>query len=677
MSRRFVALAGFAFAAACGPSSSLDAGVDARATPDAAESAVDRDTTDDTAPVEDVSRPDTVALDEAAPDERAPDVIEPDEAALDATPPPPDVTEQDATVEPDAFDAAPLDAGRLDAQLADVSRTDAPLVDAPVDSPTDAAPTGPRSRYFPEGWRPLHAGGTADAMGRALPDFSYAGYHLGAEPPPCGAGRVVATVPASNGDGRTNATRAIQSAIDAACTMGGGVVSIPAGTYRITFPEASPSTNPAITVGCRNLVLRGAGKSATRLWLDDPTNARDRAVIRFRGGGSLYDNASTRTYALAADTTGPSATLELASVAGLTVGTYIAVRQDNTDAFRTAHRMSSFWPASGFPGIAYGRRITAITGTRVTLDAPAHYPLQRANNARVYAAGALIDEVGIESLSLGMTANTTSAISEPASDGAYSGPAGTAAYQVHASRALEFDRTRDGWVCDVGSFAPTGNPATVHLLSLGISLSQHTFRITVRDTDLANPQYRGDGGNGYLYVFHGNDALVHDSSATRARHGCIVNNSSSGMVFLRDTVDSSRYSDDSHRFLAHANLYDNVTLRGGWLQAVNRGSTSGGAGVTATQHVFWNTRVAQNHASARGCAVESAQWGYGYLLGSTATSGSTARLCPMSYSNSEWAALDQGAPTDVTESEGTALFPASLYEAQLALRCAREGIPCR
>ncbi len=229
----------------------------------------------------------------------------------------------------------------------------------------------------------------------------------------------------------------------------------------------------------------------------------------------------------------------------------------------------------------------------------------------------------------------------------------------------------------MGSFRPTGNATNVHVLSLGMQLAPHAFRVTVRDTELAFPQYRGDGGNGYLFSILGNDALLRDSRAEHARHGFIVNNGSSGVVFLRNTVTDSRYSDDSHRFLAHANLYDNVRLDRAWLQAVNRGSTSGGAGFTATQHVYWNTRVRANHATARGCAIESAQWGYGYLLGSVAETGATARLCPTSYSNSEWAALDQGSPADETESEGRELFPASLYEAQLALRCARERIACR
>ncbi|WP_236607782.1 hypothetical protein [Sandaracinus amylolyticus] len=172
--------------------------------------------------------------------------------------------------------------------------------------------------------------------------------------------------------------------------------------------------------------------------------------------------------------------------------------------------------------------------------------------------------------------------------------------------------------------------------------------------------------------------LIVDSSAEHARHGFIVNQAASGNVLLRARVIDSRYSDDAHRFLANANLYDGVELDRGWLQAVNRGTTSTGAGFTATQHVFWRTRVIANHASSDGCAVESAQWGLGYLIGSSAADGADARLCPESFSNRTWAALDQGDPEDFVEGEGMGetLHPVSLFAEQLALRCAREGREC-
>jgi hypothetical protein len=141
---------------------------------------------------------------------------------------------------------------------------------------------------------------------------------------------------------------------------------------------------------------------------------------------------------------------------------------------------------------------------------------------------------------------------------------------------------------------------------------------------------------------------------------------------------TSRLSDDAHRFLSQANLYDSLELDRAWLQAVNRGSTSSGAGFTATSHVFWNTHVIQNHTSAKGCAIETAQWSWGYVIGTRAETGQSANICTATVTNSTWAALDQGDPVDFTEGEGegATLYPPSLYDAQRARRCAAEGIAC-
>jgi hypothetical protein len=216
------------------------------------------------------------------------------------------------------------------------------------------------------------------------------------------------------------------------------------------------------------------------------------------------------------------------------------------------------------------------------------------------------------------------------------------------------------------------------VLSNGIFLGMSSFRITVENCDLGRAQYRGGGGNGYLFHVQGNDNLFVNDTATNARHGFIFNQAVSGNVFYGGKLVSSRLSDDSHRFLAHANLYEGIELNDAWLQAVNRGTTSTGGGFTATEHVFWNLRVSKNHGSAQGCAVESAQFGWGYAVGSRADAGQQAKLCADSFSNNYWAGLDLGTPDDFMEGagEGATLYPQSLYRHQLAKRCERQSLAC-
>lgn len=71
------------------------------------------------------------------------------------------------------------------------------------------------------------------------------------------------------GDGVANDTAAIQGAIDAASTAGGGVVHVPAGTYRIAT-YGGKGGGVALTLKS-NVVLRGAGQGVTTLDLRPPS----------------------------------------------------------------------------------------------------------------------------------------------------------------------------------------------------------------------------------------------------------------------------------------------------------------------------------------------------------------------------------------------------------------------
>jgi hypothetical protein len=540
-----------------------------------------------------------------------------------------------------------------------------------------------RSALVPRGWRPVHAGGAPDDDGRYLPDFSYGGYRRGDVRPPYGQGQATITVDAALGDGQADATAAIQQALDAVCDQGGGVVQLPGGTFLLRLPDASAPA--ALLMRCSQLVLRGAGSDRTRLLFDDARRVRNRAVIAMTSSGSFLGNDATTSYPLTEDAPLPTTRLTVASTAGLAAGDLVVVRNDVTDAFRAEHRMdqatageAGLWPTAQFAGLFYPRQLVALDATHVELDGPTHYELLQRDAARLYKITGFNAEMGIESLALGMVENKqTPERTEPDSDDDYT-VTGTFGYEVHNSRAIDLNRVHDVWVYDVKSFQPDGNASGAHVLSTGILVQPSAFRVTVEKVELGRAQYRGGGGNGYLFHVQGNDALFVDSVATQARHGFIMNQSTSGNVFRRVTIVESRLTDDAHRFLSHANLYDLVTLDSGCISAVNRGTTSGGGGFTATQHVIWNVKVQRNHPTADGCAVESAQWGHGYLIGSSAVEGQQAKLCPMSFTNGYWASLDQGDPADLVEGEamGATLFPSSLYEAQRALRCQREQLTC-
>src|SRR5262249_48900960 len=121
--------------------------------------------------------------------------------------------------EPDAK-SEPEGEGELDAgnDASETSSTTAPP------TPLPACPTGRWcSALYPPTWTPTAA---PDAKGRFLHDFSYAGYRYGEPPPssPKGATYDVVLSYGADSTGQTDATSAIQAAINAASSAGGGVV---------------------------------------------------------------------------------------------------------------------------------------------------------------------------------------------------------------------------------------------------------------------------------------------------------------------------------------------------------------------------------------------------------------------------------------------------------------------
>src|SRR5688572_18882103 len=133
-----------------------------------------------------------------------------------------------------------------------------------------------RSAFYPANWTP----GFIDSQGRFLHDWSFAGYHAGekalpATPP--GATYNVLTYGADP-SGVADSTAAIQQAIDAAGAAGGGVVYLPAGTFRVKPPAGAVG---ALYIGKSGIVLRGAGATQTFLF-NDETVMRDKRIILIR-----------------------------------------------------------------------------------------------------------------------------------------------------------------------------------------------------------------------------------------------------------------------------------------------------------------------------------------------------------------------------------------------------------
>jgi hypothetical protein len=531
-----------------------------------------------------------------------------------------------------------------------------------------------RSALYPDGWLPPADGTASFETDKLIQDFSYAGYRMGEAPVPDVAGPVYdVTQPPYGADasGATDATTAIQTAINAAQSAGGGVVCLPAGLYRVS-PQGSAAY--ALRMNASGVVLRGAGVGQSFL-LNTSTNMRGKAVIALEGASSasLYAVGAGST-TLRSDLLGPAHVLPVSSTSGFAVGQWVVVRADCTDAWISEHGEPGWLGYGGsLRGPAYFRRVVAVDGAAgtLTVDAPTRYALKTRDNARVVRLGTSpVAEVGLEDFSIGNVQHPGTGWGEED----YENPA-KAAYDTHASYLVRATRIRDAWIRRVETFQAAGNTFTCHLLSNGILLSDCS-RVTVSEVHMQRPQYGGGGGNGYMYrLQNACDALVVQCRSTFARHGFVLSHmGSSGNVFHRcvDSVTGRQTGDtgsqttsgsgsDHHMHFSHSNLIDAGTGDSSWWEARYRPyGTAPLHDLTSAHTVFWNM---QGTGSGVSYVVRTEQSRYGYAIG---TRGSRSGVDRPTYGGTKCN------PSDHVEGvgQGDTLEPFSLYEDQLARRLA-------
>jgi len=513
-----------------------------------------------------------------------------------------------------------------------------------------------RSSLYPEDWTP----GYKDSQGRFLHDFSYAGYRSGqAEIPLAPAGSVVDATKRPYGADKTggiDATAAIQYAIDTVGAAGGGIVYLPAGTYKLSPP---PGSNCALRIQHSSVVLRGAGPGETFL-LNNGTYMRSKSVIVVRPiSGSWHSPLAGTAVDITRDVDYPTHVIAVADAARFQAGDWVVLRTDCTDNFIDEHGMTGLWN-SGLKGITFYRRVTAVDpgSNSISVDIPTRYYLKTRDNARVYKIAPHLEDIGIEYLSIGMRENPTGGLG----DSDYSTP-GTAAYEVHNSHFIEFYHVANGWIQDIHTYRPSVNTNNWHTLSNIILLNQ-SHNVTVRNCIVGRPQYEGGGGNGYGYTLRGSDCLLIDCIAYHTRHNYDFKSMwTSGNVIFRCEARDGRLASDFHMHLSPANLFDGMVVDGDYLDARYRPYGTTMHGQTTTESVFWNTYGTERCGSR---LIVSRQWKWGYVIG---TSGPVSSV--------ECGIRDNTAPDDFLEGQGqgATLEPQSLYLDQLYRRLSKARSP--
>lgn len=510
-----------------------------------------------------------------------------------------------------------------------------------------------RSALYPADWTPART----DTEGRFLHDFSYAGYGAGLEAIPSRAGPTFDVTDFGAGpDWRA----AMQSAIDAAASAGGGIVFIPAGNHRV---------DGRLVVSGSNVVLRGAGVGISRVHFSTAAGMSDRAHLELGsdpgyGAELLFlDDAPSRT-----------SVVEVDDASALQLGDRVALGWVVSEAFRAEHGMSAYWGFAAGQWRPFFRRTVVSIDTssagrhRVELDVPLRYRARVRDHASLRRIEGIIHGVGVEDLSLSNAVDQSSARAENRAS-------------LIALRGVE-----DGWVRRVETFvSPLATPVSghFHVQSHGISII-NARRVTVEDVSIGRAQNRGSGGNGYLIeLSRSNEVLVQRVRLRDGRHNFSFNwdFGNSGIVIRESdsqgsTCDGAFVSckNEFHHALAMAVLVENTRIADAWVGG-NRRQESSGAGHTVTESVYWRL-----HGSEK---LYSWQFGHGYLIGNdieeqvTEVADTTAAGWELEW-YPFWALESNGhtsihtEPEDWTEGVGARshLVPPSLYLDQLERRTA-------
>ncbi|MCA9683190.1 MAG: hypothetical protein KC457_13405, partial [Myxococcales bacterium] len=411
-----------------------------------------------------------------------------------------------------------------------------------------------------------------------------------------------------------------------------------------------------LEVTTSGVVVRGAGVGQTLLWFTRDTGMSDLEHLSFRGQLSAGAELPLSEDGVARDNAVRVAAFDPADLA---VGDDVTIGWVISDEFVADHEMTGIWMAfNGQWRPFFRRQVEAIDcdgqGCTLTLDVPLRYPALLRDQASVRVETGYLEEVGIEALSV-------STVSDDWDQ----------AWTNNRSHAIGMIGVKDGWMRELASFESdnSADDRQRHLMSGGL-LVRDSKRVTVADSSMARPQHRGEGGNGYLYeISRAGEILTRDCEASEGRHGFIQNwdfgtsgsvwlrvHSSGGLLFT-DSSETTSYPgySDYHHSLAMANLVDDSVVDDGW-HAVNRTSYSSGAGMSATQDVFWNLRGAG--------IIRSFQWGWGYVIGTTGLSLETLLPQGVLFESLFTEPEDWVEGTDLPEQ----LEPASLYEDQLQRR---------
>lgn len=421
-----------------------------------------------------------------------------------------------------------------------------------------------RLQYFPH------------SNGDTIPDFSRAGYGGGGVALPNLPVRQTVS-PGSGDDGSR-----IQSAIDA---VGGltpdsngmrGAVLLNPGTYEVSG---------SLTLNRSGVVLRGSQGTVLRA-----TGTGTRNLINVTGSGSRSEVSGSRQRITDSYVAVGARVMTVASASGFRVGDDVVVvrtpNQEWVDAVGTdsCATKGTSYDTSDVDGstclsttawtptartVHYERKITAISGNRITIDSPVVDAMQSQFGGGAvykYTFSGRIQNVGVEHL------RAESSYTSDTDD-------------AHASWMVSLTSVQNAWL---------RNLTSVYFVQGTMRAGSGVKHLTVADSASLDHKSRITGGMRYPFDLEGaSHVLVMRSYARTGRHDFVTGANSPGPnVFLDSRAEQSYSELGPHHRWGTGTLFDNIvhqTHNGAQqIGAYNRGNSGTGHGWSGGHQVFYN-----------------------------------------------------------------------------------------
>ncbi len=435
----------------------------------------------------------------------------------------------------------------------------------------------------------------ADTEQNVIPDFSYAGYKRSEAPiPDIPVVKTIFPVPGDN-------TQNIQNALDSVSLLPKnadgfiGTLYLAPGVYNVWG---------SIYLKYSGIVLRGAGDGEDTLTntiiygRGDSTHQRN-LIIAGGNKNSLWRDSISGTKTNITTSFVPTGTrvFQVETASSYSVGDNIIIYHPCTDAWLQAVNYGSShdtiqWEVGEHP-IVYNRRIVAINGNQITIDAPVFNPLNKAlSQSYIYKYGRanLKTNIGIEDIRVDI--ETAGGEDED-----------------HIWSAIELDQIEDSWV---------RNCTMLHFGQSGVITCTAT-RITVDSCFALDPVSIITGERRYNFNTYAASQLIlfSNCTATNGRHHYISNGHSyaSGNVIYNCKSIGIYNASEGHRRWSQGFLFDNLVdsspnTSSYILGLYNRGNYGTAHGWAITNSVAWNCR-----AGSRDIIIQKPPTGQNYAIG--------------------------------------------------------------